>query len=159
MQQQNILNNRADNGQFTLKRNDLSRVIETGMDANVFRAPWQDQETKDRSSYYSVEQEFREQVTGVKKSHTNQWEGQLPYQTTPKSNVHTAIQMIPEYRNPVNRVCFREAVDNSGPFYLRHWQIWDNAPFLPSNGDVTLDPKYMSEQTKGFTTEYHKLPK
>lgn len=154
-----VMNNRADNGQFVTKRNDISRVIPFGMDANVFSAPWQEQETKDRNSaaYYGAESIFRDSVSGVKRKR-DPYVGALPYSTTPKTYVDPMIRMVPEPTR-VDSVCFKEALERSGPFYLRHWQIWDNAPFLPSNGDVAIDPRYLSAQTKGFTTEYQKLPR
>jgi hypothetical protein len=151
------MNKRPQTGQFVTKRNDVSQVIPFGMDANVFNAPWQEQEIKDKLTYYGTEQQFRKNVSGVKRKN-DPFVGQLPYMTTAKTYVNPMIQLIPQ-STQINRVCFNEALANSGPFYLRHWQIWDNAPFLPSNGDVTLDPKYMSAQTKGFTAEYQKFPK
>ena len=78
---------------------------------------------------------------------------QLPYLTTPHMVSTSNQQMIPKV-GQFSRICFNDALAKSGPFYLRSWQIWDNAPFLPSLGDVTKDPTRMAEQTKGFSTEY-----
>ena|SRR5947209_2721856 len=82
---------------------------------------------------------------------------QMPYVTTGRRIDPMNNKLVPEStREGDLTVQFNEAVDNSGPFYLRHWQIWDNAPFLPSAGDVSQDPRY-GIQTKGFTAEYKKL--
>jgi hypothetical protein len=82
--------------------------------------------------------------------------GQLPMATSPKLyGGDVQDRMIPE-ETRVSKVCFNEALENSGPWYLRHFQIWDYAPLLPSIGDVTKDPRY-GQQTRGFTTEYKKL--
>lgn len=139
------------------RRDDISQPIPYGMDTGVFSAPWQQSEIQDRRANVDIETKFQENVPGVKRS-TDRWEGQLPYSTTPKAYGTPGLQMIPQSTR-IDAVCFREALDNSGPFYLRHWQIWDNAPFLPSGGDVSLDPKYHSMQTKGFTSSYLKLPR
>ena len=84
------------------------------------------------------------------------FQGQLPYLTSPRLyNTGVQERMIPEDTR-VSKVCFNEALEKSGPWYMRYWQIWDYAPFLPSIGDVTKDPRY-GQQTRGFTTEYKKL--
>ena len=133
-----------------------SKVIPYGMDAGGFSAPWQQNDFPDAS--YQAEQTFRDIGPELKKD-IRPFEGQLPYSTTPRSYLNPAMQMVPQQTRIANsRVCFNEALDNSGPWYLRHWQIWDNAPFLPSVGDVTKDPRY-GIQTKGFTTDYMKLPR
>jgi len=133
-------------------RDYTSKAIAHGMDRTQFAAPWQ------QGDFPNVvtEQQFRYNVPELKKD-VRPFVGQLPYTTTPKSYIDPGHRMIPE-STQVSRVCFNEALDNSGPFYLRHWQIWDYAPFLPSNGDVGKDPRY-GIQTKGFTTEYMPLPR
>lgn len=140
---------------FTDSRRDrTSQTIPYGLDRTTFGAPWQENDFPDAS--YAAEQTFRSTAPELKKD-VRPFVGQLPYATTPKTWVNPMIQMIPE-QTRVSRVCFNEALDNSGPFYLRQWQIWDYAPFLPSAGDVTQDPRY-GIQTKGFTTEYLKIPR
>lgn len=99
---------------------------------------------------------IRSQVSGIKKKYES-WQGQLPYATTPRQIDPNHTQWIPEDTR-VSRVCMNEAIEKSGPFYLRQWPIWDNLPYLPSAGDVNLDPRY-AIQTKTFTTEYRHLPK
>lgn len=135
-------------------RDYTSKPIPYGMDAGSFQAPWQQGDFPDES--FAAEQAFRQNAPELKKD-IRPFVGQLPYATTPKSYVNPMLQMIPE-QTRTSRVCFNEALENSGPWYLRHWQIWDYAPFLPSMGDVTKDPRY-GIQTKGFTTDYLKLPR
>lgn len=134
-------------------------------------------EEKEKSQYYQTDtnmfQEFlsndaqdrvaeaqiRKDNTSVKKdARRTQWQGQLPYQTSTRTRENSNVQLIPESTKGHDiKVCFNDALDKSGPFYLRHWQIWDSAPFLPSFGDVTKDPTRTMQQTKGFTTEYKKI--
>ena len=84
------------------------------------------------------------------------FQGQLPMNTSPRLwSDGTQERMIPE-NTRVSKVCFNKALDESGPFYLRRWQIWDYAPLLPSIGDVTKDPRF-GQQTRSFLTEYKKL--
>lgn len=135
-------------------RDYTSKPIAYGMDNSQFSAPWQKDDFAEKN--FAAEQTFRSTGPELKKD-VKPFVGQLPYSTTPRSYTYPVMQMVPE-QTRVSRVCFNEAVENSGPWYLRHWQIWDNAPFLPSLGDVTKDPRY-GIQTKGFTTEYMKLPK
>ncbi len=101
-----------------------------------------------------TENQFRYQVSGVKKDRSP-FSAQLPYNTTPKTYTPPTHQMIPQTTR-FDKVCFNEALDKAGPHYLRHWQIFDNAPFLPSNGDLSKDPRY-GQQTKNFLTSYRKL--
>lgn len=135
------------------QRDRTSTTIPYGLDRSSFAAPWQNDDFPDSS--FAAEQSFRSTAPELKKD-VRPFVGQLPYATSPKTWVNPGIQMIPE-QTRVSRVCFYEALDNSGPFYLRQWPIWDYMPFLPSIGDVTKDPRY-GIQTKGFTTEYMKLP-
>ena len=81
--------------------------------------------------------------------------GQLPYATLPRSiKKVTSERMIPlDTRMECSRSCWNEALAQSGPFYLRHWQIWDNAPFKPSSGDVSIDPRY-GANTRQFTKSF-----
>jgi len=103
---------------------------------------------------FDADQQFKFTAPELKKD-LRPYTGQLPYRTTPRSWEHKGNQMIPEPTR-VSKVCFNDALENSGPWYLRHWQIWENAPFLPSIGDISKDPRY-GMQTKGFTTEYKKM--
>ena len=111
--------------------------------------------------FYNYEQAFRE--AQVKESlkrdkRLNRVSGQLPYLTTPRLFNAPGRRMIPESTRDVeHRIRFNQKVDEAGPFYLRHWQIFDNAPFLPSSGDVTKDPRY-SIMTKGSNVEYQMAP-
>ena len=78
--------------------------------------------------------------------------GSLPYNTSPRLRRTPLQQMIPRDTR-VPQSILKEALAQSGPFYLRRWQIWDNAPFLPSTGDVALDPRYGSD-TRRFTSSF-----
>ena len=135
-------------------RDQTSRPIAYGLDQTPFAAPWQQDDFPSQS--FAAEQAFMSTAPELKKD-VRPFTGQLPYATTPRSYMNPGMQMIPETTR-VSKVCFNEALENSGPFYLRRWQIWDYAPFLPSIGDVTKDPRY-GIQTKGFTTEYMRLPR
>jgi hypothetical protein len=140
---------------FTDSRRDgTSKPIAHGLDRAIFDAPWQKNDFPDAA--FNAEQQFQSIAPTLKRD-VRPFVGQLPYATTPKMWITPGERMIPAPTR-VSRVCFNEAVDNSGPFYLRRWQIWDNAPFLPSAGDVANDPRY-SIQTKTFTTEYNELPR
>jgi len=136
------------------QRDATSKPIPFGMDKSVFGAPWNGQDFPDSS--FAAEQAFRSQAPQMKMD-LRPFEGQLPYSTVPKNYLNPGMQMIPE-QTRVSKVCFNEALDNSGPWYLRHWTIFDYAPFLPSVGDVSKDPRY-GIQTKGFLTDYMKLPR
>jgi hypothetical protein len=111
------------------------------------------QQTDYSSVNFDAEQSFRSNENNLKKG-LRPWSGQLPYRST-KSFVNPGTRMIPESTRS-SRVCFNDALANSGPWYLRQWPIWDHLPFLPSVGDVTKDPRY-AVQTKGFTTEYRRI--
>lgn len=112
---------------------------------------------KDYGTFNIDEEQKLRAITPQLKRDLRPFTGQLPYHTTPKTWENPQLYMIPETTR-VSNVCFNDALYKSGPWYLRHWQIWDNAPFLPSSGDVTKDPRY-GMQTKSFTTEYYLLPK
>jgi hypothetical protein len=137
---------------------DVSRPIPHGMDAREFSTPWEkvdfpSNEIDVENTFRYTAPEFKADLRLPNRQTGNfPYEGQLPYSTTPKEYPRIPYMAIPE-NTQISKVCFNEALDNSGPWYLRSWQIWDNAPFLPSNGDVTKDPRY-GIQTKGFTTEY-----
>ncbi len=77
--------------------------------------------------------------------------GSLPYATSPRLKRAPLQRMVP-MDTRVPRGEWNEALARAGPFYYRHWQIWDNAPFLPSNGDLALDPRYNSNQMRPSTT-------
>jgi hypothetical protein len=77
--------------------------------------------------------------------------GSLPYSTAPRLLKRPLDRMLPTFTAlECSKPCWNEALAQSGPWYLRHWQIWDNAPFLPTNGDVTKDPRY-GVNTRQFT--------
>ncbi|RKP33268.1 hypothetical protein BJ085DRAFT_31414 [Dimargaris cristalligena] len=103
---------------------------------------------------FDTEQAFRDTAPSSQ-SGVRQFSGQLPYATTPRSFENPMTKIIPQ-PTKMGKVCFNDALDKAGPFYLRQWQIWENAPFIPSLGDVTKDPRY-AIQTKGFTTEYTRI--
>jgi len=80
--------------------------------------------------------------------------GSLPYTTSPKMLRNPVDRMMSEpTKMGFSRACFNECVNRSGPWYLRHWQIWDYAPLPPTNGDVSKDPRYGMD-TRQFTEPY-----
>ena len=105
---------------------------------------------------FSAEQQFREVQTGLKKR-TLPFCGALPQLTTPKEHRNPGFRMIPtSTRTATTHTDFARSVEAQGPMYLRQWPSWDSVPFLPSRGDVSLDPRYGME-TKGSTTTYVRL--
>lgn len=106
--------------------------------------------TDPRNKSYQVQQSFLPQTYGKERMNT----GSLPFNTSPKLRRQVTDRMIPEGTKMMwSRSCWNECLNNAGPWYLRHWQIWDYAPFLPTNGDVSLDPRYGMD-TKKFTESY-----
>lgn len=79
--------------------------------------------------------------------------GTLPYATSPRLKRAPLQRLTPEDTR-VPRGEWNEALARAGPFYDRWWQIWDYAPFKPSNGDIALDPRYNSNQMRCFTSGY-----
>lgn len=80
--------------------------------------------------------------------------GSLPYTTSPRLKKNIADRIIPvDTQLGCSRACTNEALAQAGPWYLRHWQIWDYAPFKPTSGDVTRDPRY-GVNTRQFTKPY-----
>ncbi len=77
--------------------------------------------------------------------------GSLPYATSPRLK-KTPLERLVPMNTHVPYGELNEALSRAGPFYLRRWQIWDNAPFLPSRGDVSLDPRFAPNQLKRSTT-------
>ena len=77
--------------------------------------------------------------------------GSLPYATPPRLKREPLQRMVP-MDTRVPRGEWNEALARAGPFYYRHWQIWDYAPYVPSNGDVTLDPRYTSNPIRTSMT-------
>ena len=75
---------------------------------------------------------------------------QLPNTTSPRLRNTPLNRMIPQDTR-VSRTCQNEAIAQAGPFYLRHFPIWENAFMLPSSGDLSKDPRY-GASTKKFTT-------
>lgn len=101
----------------------------------------------------NVDQQFRGNGTLKNDNFVRRDQMQLPYSVgSRRTFVNPDLYMVPE-STQVSRSCFNEALDNSGPYYLRWWQPFDNAPFLPSCGDTDKDPRY-GVQTKTFTSEY-----
>lgn len=98
---------------------------------------------------YDVAATFKQQSFGRDRMMT----GSLPYATSPRLK-RTPVQRMVPMDTRVPRGEWNEALARSGPFYYRHWQIWDNAPFLPSRGDITLDPRYTgsNDMRSGMTT-------
>lgn len=81
--------------------------------------------------------------------------GALPYSTAPRLRRQPTDRMMPmDTKSRFSRACWNECLNSAGPYYLRHWQIWDYAPFLPSRGDVSIDPRYTGVTTKSFTEPY-----
>lgn len=80
--------------------------------------------------------------------------GSLPFATSPRLYNNKNDRMI-AVDTRISRACFNDCIAQAGPFYLRHWQIWDTAPFKPSTGDVTKDPRY-GENTRQFTMPFRK---
>lgn len=78
--------------------------------------------------------------------------GSLPYYTSPKLK-RTPFERIIPIDTRISRPCWNETLAQSGPFYLRYWQIWDNASILPTTGDISKDPRY-GENTRQFTKPY-----
>lgn len=115
------------------------------------------------ASFWSASDAFRDaqrQANKKRDVRLSRYEGQLPMHTTPRlckfNQMESRIE--PETTRGVSPRCsFNERVEAQGPFYLRHWQIFDNAPFLPSEGDVTKDPRY-SVMTKGHSADYRLVP-
>ena len=85
----------------------------------------------------------------------NGHQGQLPYATTPRTFATPGQDRLVPFstRDNCTRFTFNEQVASQGPFYLRHWQIFDNAPFKPTAGDITKDPRY-NFMTKGRLADY-----
>jgi len=107
---------------------------------------WGQEIRGDKSSKnYDVEQSFLPKYFGRERM----IQGSLPKSTAPRLYNNPNDRMIP-VDTRVSASCWNEALAQSGPFYLRRWQIWDNAPYLPSNGDVSLDPRYGAD-TRKFT--------
>ena len=80
--------------------------------------------------------------------------GSLPYTTSPRLKKNISDRIIPmDTQLGCSKACWNEALAQAGPWYLRHWQIWDNAPIKPSAGDLSKDPRY-GVQTRQFTKPY-----
>ena len=81
--------------------------------------------------------------------------GSLPYTGSPRYRKNLSDRLIPEDTKMMwSRSCWNECLNQAGPWYLRHWQIWDYAPFVPTAGNVVTDPKYGGINTKEFTKSY-----
>lgn len=114
---------------------------------NVFG---QDIRTDARMRNYDVEASFFPKQFGTDRMNV----GALPYATAPRLKRKPTDRMVPiDTKSRFSRVCWNDCIDNAGPHYLRWWQIWDYAPFLPTNGDIALDPRYGLD-TKKFTEPY-----
>jgi hypothetical protein len=88
------------------------------------------------------------------KRDTVPFSGQLPYSTTSKQyNFKGYRQKISESTNLKGQsVCFNTRLAQV-PFYMHHWQPFENMPFVPFNGDVLKDPRY-SQTTNNFSNKY-----
>jgi hypothetical protein len=53
-------------------------------------------------------------------------------------------------------VCFNDELAQT-PFYFRHFPIFENAPFIPSVGDIDNDPRYGTIITKEFQSKYKQI--
>lgn len=116
---------------------------------------WQARDAMPISSL-EAEQELRQVQGGVKKSR-DPFCGSLPFATTPKVHKNPDFRMVPATtRSKTIHTDFAKMSEARGPLYQQQWPVFDNVPFLPSRGDVALDPRY-GVQTKGFSTAYMKL--
>lgn len=114
---------------------------------NVFG---QDIRVDPRLKNYDVEMSFHPKQFGRERMNL----GSLPYTTSPRLRRNMSDRMIPEDTKLMwSRSCWNECLNAAGPWYLRHWQIWDYAPFLPKGGNVALDPRY-GAYTKTFTEPF-----
>lgn len=110
----------------------------------------QDIKTDPRNKNYDVQMSFYPKQFGTERMNT----GSLPYNTSPRLRKQVGERMIPEGTKMMwSRSCWNECLNNAGPWYLRHWQIWDYAPFRPTGGNVALDPRYGID-TRKFTEPY-----
>src|SRR6478609_2746692 len=81
--------------------------------------------------------------------------GSLPYTASPRYRRNMSDRMIPEdTKMSWSRSCWNECLNQAGPWYLRHWQIFDYAPFVPTLGDIVADPRYGTVYTKKTTQTY-----
>jgi hypothetical protein len=81
--------------------------------------------------------------------------GALPYATAPRLRRHPTDRFMPmDTKTRFSRACWNECVNSAGPHYLRYWQVWDYAPFLPSRGNVAIDPRYTGMPTKSYTAPF-----
>ena len=114
---------------------------------NVFG---QDIRADPRNRDYDVQMSFYPKHFGVERMNT----GALPYATSPRLRRNPTDRMMPiDTKTRFSRACFNECLNSAGPHYLRYWPIWDHMPFLPTGGDVALDPRY-GANTKQFTEPY-----
>ncbi len=115
------------------------KIIENVFGTNIRADP--------RGRDREVADSFRQKTFGRDRMMT----GSLPFATSPRLKRTPLQRMVPmDTHVPFGEL--NEAVARAGPFYLRRWQIWDNAPFLPNTGDVSLDPRYSANQMKTRTT-------
>jgi len=106
--------------------------------------------TDPRNKNYDIEASFGPKQFGVARMN----EGSLPFTTSPRLRKQTGERMMPEGTKFLwSRSCWNECVNSAGPWYYRHWQIWDYAPFLPTSGNVSLDPRY-GANTRQFTEPF-----
>lgn len=123
-------------------------------DQSVF-GNWQGHDAIPQSSL-DAEEEFRRVQPGVKISRLP-FSGALPLATTPRQPHAPTFRMVPTSTRSVDiHTEFADMSEARGPLYLQQWPIWDNLPFLPSRGDVSLDPRY-AMQTKGSSATYMKV--
>jgi hypothetical protein len=111
----------------------------------------QDVRVDPRNRNYDTERSLRSQWELYDRMNT----GSLPYSSGPRllKKEHERMISLSTKLN-FSKVCFNKCVEDAGPSYLRYWQIWDSAPFIPSVGDVSIDPRYTQMDTKLFTEPY-----
>ena len=107
---------------------------------------------KDNSVYqtYQNKHSFPKET----KRDTRPFSDQLPYHTTSKQfNYQGYRPKIAQLTNTRgNSVCFNSQLAKT-PFYLYHWQPFEDMPYIPFNGDVFKDPRY-AKATNNFSNEY-----
>ena len=122
-------------------------------DASVF-GKWQELDAMPAQAM-DAEAQFRQVQgqSGIKRSR-QPFSGSLPFATTPKTRDSPSFRLVPvSTRSPNVRTEFEHDTQARGPWYMQQWPIWDNLQFLPSRGDVALDPRY-GTQTKGAACNY-----
>ena len=111
----------------------------------------QDVRADPRGKNYDVAASFYPKSFGRERMNT----GALPYSGGPRMRKKNPERLTPESTKlNYSRSCFNECLNASGPNYYRWWQIFDYAPFVPSNGNLAIDPRRTAMDTKKFTEPY-----